>query len=356
VIDVTDLPDQPEARRLLAAAVEQPGHAYLFSGPPGSGKRRYAERMAAALLDSNLHRITSRTHPDLFVVEAEGAGIPVERARELRRDLHLRPFEAARRIYLVLDAHLLRAESANALLKSLEEPPSYGVFVLVSDHEERMLPTIRSRVATIPFRSFSRAQLLEHTGDEVAARAALGNLIRAEQLATDPAAAQRRRTYLELARTSAFDPAFDPAAAAGAVTAAASELGRAVAARIADEAAVAVREIDDDRDKRALERRYAERGKRAARRAETDELREAVDTVGYWYRDRLATQVGADGVVVHSDQAADLALEAGSSPIAESLRALDVVSDVRRSFELNVQPALAVEAMFHRLRHVAAGR
>ena len=356
MIDLADLPDQPEAQRLLEAAAAEPGHAYLFSGPPGSGKRRYAERMAAALLDSRLARITSRTHPDLFVVEAEGAGIPVERARELRRDLHLRPFEAARRIYLILDAHLLRAESANALLKSLEEPPSYGVFILVSDHEERMLPTIRSRVATIPFHGFSRAQLLEHTGDPVAARAALGNLIRAEQLATDPAAAERRRTYLELARTSASDPAFDPAAAASAVTAAASELGKAVAARIAADAAEAVREVDDDREKRALERRYTERGKRASRRAETDELREAVDTVGYWYRDRLATQVGAEGVVVHSDQAADLALEAGSSPVTESLQALGVVSDVRRSLELNVQPALAVEAMFHRLRQVAAGR
>ena len=81
----------------------------------------------------------------------------------LRRDLHLRPFEADRRVYLILDAHLLRDDSANALLKSLEEPPGYGVFVLVSDHAERMLPTIRSRVATIPFRRFSQAQLLEAT-------------------------------------------------------------------------------------------------------------------------------------------------------------------------------------------------
>ena len=71
------LPPQPEAGRLLEAALASPGHAYLLSGPPGTGKRRYAERFAAALLGSRLGRIESRAHPDLFVLEAEGGSLPM---------------------------------------------------------------------------------------------------------------------------------------------------------------------------------------------------------------------------------------------------------------------------------------
>ena len=141
---------------MLDAALARPAHAYLLSGPAGSGKRRHADRFAAAILDTVLGRVERRTHPDLFVLEPEGQGILVEGARRLRRDLYLRPYEAARRVYLILDAHLLRDESANALLKSIEEPPEYGVFVLVSDHAGRMLPTILSRVQSVRSGAFDR--------------------------------------------------------------------------------------------------------------------------------------------------------------------------------------------------------
>ena len=72
------LPEQPYAARLLDAALARPAHAYLLSGPAGSGKRRYADRFAAAILDTELGRIERRTHPDLFVLEPEGQGILVE--------------------------------------------------------------------------------------------------------------------------------------------------------------------------------------------------------------------------------------------------------------------------------------
>lgn len=350
------LPDQPEARRLLTAALGRPGHAYLLSGPAGTGKRRFAERFAAALLDARPARITARTHPDLFVLEPQGGSILVDQARELRRDLHMRPFEAERRIYLVIDAHLLRAESANALLKSLEEPPLYAVFVLVSDHAERMLPTIRSRTQIVPFRRLSTADLEKLTGDPVAARAALGNLERAERLARDPAAAARRRAYLALARASRVDPDFDGAAAAREIAAAATERAKDAQRKVEQEGAAQLEAIDEGRDRRAAQKRLEERAKRMYRRAEIEEVRDAVDTVGLWYRDVLATALGAENAVVHSDLAGELVEDAQSGPPGDAARAVAVVSDVRRSLELNVQPGLAVEAMFHRLRQVSAGR
>jgi DNA polymerase III subunit delta' len=342
------LPDQPYAARLLDAALEQPAHAYLLSGPAGSGKRRYADRFATAILKAEPGRVERRTHPDLFVLEPEGQGILVEGARRLRRDLHLRPYEAARRVYLILDAHLLRDESANALLKSLEEPPAYGVFVLVSDHAGRMLPTILSRVQTVTFRPFPVAELERAVSDPVAARAALGNLARAEELAGDPATAARRRAYLDLARASASDDAFDSAAAAAAVLASTGERSRAESARVGAEATERLASVDDPKERRALERRFEERAKRAGRRAEWDELRLAVDTVGSWYRDLMAVGLGAGDTVVNSDVAGEMSPAAAGAP-GHAARALEVVTDVRRSLELNIHPGLGLEAMFHRL-------
>ncbi|MGN6380577.1 MAG: ATP-binding protein [Gaiellales bacterium] len=343
------LPAQPEAGRLLRAALERPVHAYLLSGPPGTGKREYADRFAAALLGGELHRVETRTHPDLFVLEPEGAGIRIDDARRLRRDLHLRPFEASRRVYLVLDAHLLRDESANALLKSLEEPPEYGVFVLVSDHAGRMLPTILSRVATVPFRPFSAQALEAHTGDPAAARAAMGNLRQAVELATDEGARERRAAYRALARASLCDPGFDPAAAAADVLAFAGLRAKAESARVDSELRELLASADDDRERRAVTRRFDERSKRLARRAEWDELRLAVDTIGWWYRDVMAGRLGAADAVLDSDPAGDVAEGTAGGAVGDVVDALSVVLDARRSLELNVHPGLALEAMFHRL-------
>jgi DNA polymerase III subunit delta' len=350
------LPPQPEAERLLAAALASPGHAYLLSGPPGTGKRRYAQRFAAELLGSRLGRIETRAHPDLFVLEAEGGSILMDHARELRRDLHMRPFEADRRVYLILDAHLLRTESANALLKSLEEPPAYAVFALVSDHAERMLPTIRSRVTAIPFRRLSTSQLTEHVGDPVAARAAMGDAGRAERLASDPASAERRREYLRLARASLVDEAFDPAAAARIITDAATARSAQAQKQVEDEGVAQLEGVEDARQRKAIEKRIDERAKRTARRAQLEEVREAVDVVALWYRDLMAAALGGEGAVINSDAAGELAEDAKQGSPADAARAVGIVSEARRSLELNVQPALAVEAMFHRIRLAPAGR
>ncbi len=173
--------------------------------------------------------------------------ILMEDARRLRRDLHMRPFEGDRRVYLILDAHLLRDDSANALLKSLEEPPDYGVFVLVSDHAEGMLPTIRSRVQTVPFRRFSTAELAAHTGDPAAARAALGSLDRAELLVHDGDASERHRGYLDLARRSITGEGFDPAEASAAITGAAAAAGKRAGALLKEQGEQALETVDDPR-------------------------------------------------------------------------------------------------------------
>ena len=145
-------PEQPEAARLLAAALaEGPAHAYLLHGPAGVGKRRAALLFAAGLLGDE-RRVLERNHPDLYVLEPLGEMIRIDEIRELHRDLHMRPYEAERRVYVIESAQLLNDDAADALLKDLEEPPAYAVIVLVADELGPLPPTIRSRCQLVPFR------------------------------------------------------------------------------------------------------------------------------------------------------------------------------------------------------------
>src|SRR3989440_1476013 len=147
--------EQAEAKRLLRAALgDDAAHAYLFHGPAGVGKRKAAVAFAAELIGENA-RVERGAHPDVYVLEPLGDQIRIDAIRELRRDLHMRPFEADRRVYLVLGAHLLNDEAADALLKDLEEPPAYAVIVLVADELGPLPETIRSRCQLVPFRRLS---------------------------------------------------------------------------------------------------------------------------------------------------------------------------------------------------------
>src|SRR5439155_23875959 len=159
-------------------------------------------------------------HPDLYTLEPVGDQILIDDIRALHHDLHMRPFEASKRVYVLLDAQTMNEAAADAMLKDLEEPPSYAVIVLVADDIGSLPETIRSRCQAIPFRRLSeaavRADLLERApGMEepelsAIARLAAGRLDRAERL-IDPDARRRRDTLLEVARSVYSPDVFDPA-------------------------------------------------------------------------------------------------------------------------------------------------
>ncbi len=340
------VPEQEEAKRLLLAALEEgPAHAYLFHGPRGVGKRRAAFAFAAALLGDG-ERVEHRAHPDLYVVEPLGDQIRIDAVRELRRDLHMRPFEASRRVYLVLGADLMNEDAADALLKDLEEPPEYALIVLVASQISRLPETIRSRCQHVPFRRLSRraieGQLAEMRPslepEELAAlsRIAGGRLDRAERL-LDPAVASRRAELVEVARSVYRDDRFDPGAAARVIVDAARAAGEAAARADAESAEGTARERE-------------QRARRIARGVERDEIHEALDLLATWFRDVLAASVDAPAVALNADRIAELAEDGSLLTVEGAARTVEALVETRRAFELNVSPQLALEALFIRLR------
>jgi DNA polymerase-3 subunit delta' len=334
--------EQAEAKRLLdAALVEGPAHAYLFHGPPGVGKRPLARAFARELLGT-----TRRTHPDLYELEALGEMIRIDAIRELRRDLHMRPFEADRRVYLIHRAHLLGEDAADALLKDLEEPPSYAVIVLIADDLGPIPETIRSRCQLVPFRRLSERAIREvvdarspELGEEhrvALARVAGGRLDRVERL-LDPNAVTRRTTLLEQARAAYREPSFEPAAAAAALVACAKERGSE--AKAIEEANVAGLEI--------TARESDQRVRRAQRGAEREELLAELEELEAWYRDLVVVAVGAEQAAAHVDRLPELRDDATRERLVGAEHAAEAVRETWRKLEeFNLAPQLALEALF----------
>jgi DNA polymerase-3 subunit delta' len=349
-------PEQAQAKRLLRAALaEGPAHAYLFHGPAGVGKRRAALAFAAALL-GNAERVERRTHPDLYLLEPLGDQIRIDRIRELRRDLHMRPFESSRRVYLIFSAQGLNEEAADALLKDLEEPPAYAVVVLVADELGSLPETIRSRCQLVPFRRLSeravrewiaaRAPGLPEEGATALARVAAGRLDRAERL-LDSEGGKRREALLAVARSVYRDAGFEPAEAAGQVLDAAR--ARAAEAKAQAEAELEGLELPG--------REAEQRVRRAEHGAEREELLSALEELAAWYRDLVAVALGAERAVIHFDHLAELAEDAVEARLGAAQRAAEAVRELWRSLEeFNVSPGLALEALFVELRRELAGR
>ena len=163
-------------------------HFYLLSGPRGSGKHTLADLIAAAMLCEapdgpcgvcrSCRKVLGHNHPDYITIDdPEKKIIPVKVVRDARTDMFIKPNEGAKKIYLFPRAQDLNLEGQNSLLKVLEEPPSYGVFLLLTDNPEKLLPTVRSRCVELKLRALPeevlhrtlRSEFPEADDDRIAA-------------------------------------------------------------------------------------------------------------------------------------------------------------------------------------------
>jgi len=300
---------QERAVARLVDAARQPVHAYLFQGPPGSGKRAAARGLAAALLCpdggcgvcNSCRRALAGTHPDLVTVERSGASLDVDDAREITARAQRRPLESARQVLVVPDVHLA-ARAAPALLKTVEEPPPSTIFVLLADDLPPGLATIVSRCVQVPFvavapRTVEAWLVSRGVASGVAAEVATasgGNLDRARLLAEDPGFDDRRRRWRTV-------PARLDGTGAAAVVVADELLGLAdgAMAPLRDRHARELAGLEEQAEAvgaRGIPGRKAveDRHKREERRWRTDDLRMGLAALADAYRDRLVATVDGD--------------------------------------------------------------
>ena len=142
------------------------GHAYIFAGPKGIGKKMTASIFANALVcESNKPdpcglcpacvKSFSGNHPDIYIIEDDSNSIGVDEIRNLKKDIYIKPYEAERKIYIIKEAHRLTEQAQNSLLKVLEEPPKYGTIIMTTTNTGFFLETILSRVLIITFQPHS---------------------------------------------------------------------------------------------------------------------------------------------------------------------------------------------------------
>jgi DNA polymerase-3 subunit delta' len=340
-------------------------HAWLLLGPSGSGKRSAALAMAASLncaiepaigcgTCSSCARIMRQRYPDVHHIVPEGPLIPVDVIREVIVPEAARsPFEGRRKVFIIEDAGRMNDAAQNAILKTLEEPQPDTVFILVSDNEDDILETIRSRCRIIHLEPVSEGKIIELLQDDgteaedalLAARLSEGNFDRARLLAEDDTVLARRQVWLGIpARLVVPIDALDAAAEVIAhAKSAVKEREKAQKTEVAELADA----MGEGRGTAGARNALAKRHKRELRRVEEEVLAEALTSVASYYRDVLAVRSGADEAVTNIDRLGDLALWTGA-PVADGalLAAAERCIATRASFQHNANVPLAMEAAF----------
>ncbi|MGW7293146.1 DNA polymerase III subunit delta' [Streptomyces xiamenensis] len=355
-------------------------HAWLFTGPPGSGRATAARAFAAALqclspdralggapgcgFCDGCHTSLVGTHADVEVIRTDLLTIGVKETRELVRRAQLSPAGGRWQVIVMEDADRLTEGAGNVLLKAVEEPAPRTVWLLCAPSTEDVLPTIRSRCRTLSLRTppvaavadvLMRRDGVDPEVAQAAARATQGHIDRARRLATDERARARRAAVLRIPERV-------------------TDIGGALRAaqELVDAAAEDAKQLAEERDEKETEELRAalgaaegkrlprgtagvmkdleDRQKRRATRTQRDALDLALTELTGFYRDVLARQLGSAVALAGGESAAAVERVAAASAPERTLRRMEAILECRTALDRNVSPLLAVEAMAVALR------
>ncbi|MDR1087736.1 MAG: DNA polymerase III subunit delta' [Coriobacteriales bacterium] len=361
-----DLTGQDRVAQFLTAVIrsDTPAHAYLFAGPLGSGKTEATGAFAQALLceqgggdacDTCL-RVAHGTHPDFHVVPPLGAaGYLAEQIQEIIASAQRAPVRAHRKVYLLTRGDLLSGHAANALLKTLEEPPADTIFVLMARNRDAVLETIVSRCQVLPFRRIPEdeaiALVVEKTGvapedARIALAATGGSLIYAAQFMRSEERRNLRVATLEvLERLVHADDA--------------SVLDSAKLLIVKMRAPLDVvkmeqqRQLEQSRDFLSTGNlsRLETQLRRELTSRERETIGEILDVTSSWIRDIMVVQLPRSSErPVNVDALTNITKLAEQVSLAACVRALDAVREAERQIQYNVSVQLALEVMLFALR------
>ncbi|WP_281656956.1 ATP-binding protein [Collinsella stercoris] len=318
------------------------------------GRPAAAVNPGACAACDDCRRVARRTHPDVHYLAPESAtGYLIAQTRDLLEDVALAPIRARGKVYIIDRAEQLRANTANALLKTLEEPPANVTFILLGTSTDVMLSTIVSRCQCVPFRPLSLEEstvAVEHATGQPAARcrmavAVAGSPARAVEFlkSADRVAARRAmvRAVDALARADEAD-----------ILASAKDLMGAIHAPLAEVKSTqqAILEQNQDYLSRGALKQLEDRNKRELNARERSGIMEALASVRSLLRDVLMMVEGAQGSPVNDDVSDVVERIAACATTAGVMRALDAVAQAEARVARNVTPQLAIEVMLFDIR------
>ena len=291
-------------------------HAYLFDGIDGCGKKKTALAFIEAVFCGQVEgcgecpscrKVAAQQHPDLHLVEPDGAFIKIDQIRELQRELAFRPFEAPKKACIIDGADRLNPAAGNALLKTLEEPPGNALLILITANASGVLPTVLSRCQRLHFSALPEATiaaLLRATGSapeaaRIAASLAGGSMRKAAEISEETALV-KRKGFLERISTLSL-----------------GEITPLFA--LAEELA-----------------------------GDKEDTLEMLELLTAFLRDVLLLHGGSPGVV-NSDLLPLLERDAARFPEGTIMEKISHVAEARRALLCNVNPRLALEVLFMRL-------
>jgi len=374
-----DVVSQPEAIDTLLSAIgdgyKEIHHAWLFTGPPGSGRSQLALAFASALLCedggcgscNSCQMIQNKSHPDVQLLNTERVLISVDEVTEFIEKSIQMPAIGKYRIMVIEDADRMAERTSNLLLKSLEEPPRGTIWMLCAPSEADLLPTIRSRVRRVQLKVptvEAVAQLLVEkygVGLELAQRSASqaqSHVGMARRLATNAGARERRTQALQAVLSITDIPS-------------AMKVSEVLAKLAESDGAQLTAEQDEYERKellmtlgvteesklntasRAALKRLEESQKRRATRSKRDGLdRILIDLMGL-YRDVLTVQLGAQELLINVDLVQEITQLANESTQSQSIRNLEAIEKVRYRMERNVRDVLLLDSLAVTLRRKA---
>ncbi len=371
----SSLVGQHRAIEILRRAVAGQGmtHAWLFTGPPGSGRSNAAIAFAAALQCERggcgtceaCRTTLAGSHPDVNVTRTDQRTIGVGEARELVRASALHPAGNRWQVMVVEDADRLTEQANNALLKAIEEPTARTIWLLCAPTPEDVLTTIRSRSRNVVLSTPTAEEVADFLVRKVgvdeplaahAARASQGHIGRARALALDEGTRNRRRDVVSLpgglkslgdcmnAAANLVDVAKDETSSITEQSNA-RELGDLGALYGSDAKA------RSSRTYKAAMRELAESQKARQKRREMDVIDRCLMDLMSVYRDAIAVQTGAAGALVNEEMRANIEDLARRSSAEDNLRRIDAIFAAREQMmEFNTTPLLALESMMVKLR------
>ena len=343
-------------------------HAWLFTGPPGSGRSSAAVAFASALICSNdgcgtcvnCRAAKAGTHADVEIIRTEGLSIKVEEVRELLTRVAWAPSMGGWRVVVMEDADRLTESAANALLKAIEEPGNRTVWLLCAPTLHDVLPTIRSRCRHLQLRTPSIEAVtqvlinrdnISPTMADFAARVSQGHIGRARYLATNESVRSNRKVILQLplqlgSLAAAFQAAqrlVDIATAEAIVSSDERDekevdklqeaYGKGATGRgMATGAAKAVKELEKEQKSRAT-------------RMVRDSIDGALLDLATFYRDVMLVQSGATESIINSDMRSEIESYATSFPAHTTAQKMSAILEARNHLAMNAAPLVTCEAL-----------